>query len=107
LLKVVAGAETNLGSHALTPVASETHTIKLQIRDAAKKVFVDTVERISSADNAITATGKAGVKWVGAQTSTTTIHMDDFSVNDLAGGGGSFSEDYGSFPMRVPDARKR
>jgi hypothetical protein len=60
LLKMVAGASTLLGTYAVA-AGLQTYTLKLEIRDATKKLFLDGVERISSSDNAIAAAGKAGV----------------------------------------------
>lgn len=61
LRKVVAGVDTLLGSYEAT--FNTTHTIKLEITDATKKVYVDDVERISSTDNALTSAGTWGVAW--------------------------------------------
>jgi hypothetical protein len=57
---MVSGAQATLGTYA-GDSPSTTRAVKLQIRNAAKKVFIDGVERISSADNAITATGNPGL----------------------------------------------
>lgn len=84
LNKDVATVVTNVGSSALTAVDGETHAIMAQIRDSAKKVFLDTIEIITSADNAITSNGPGGVGFVGAQTTTDGIHIDNFVVTDLA-----------------------
>jgi hypothetical protein len=59
LHKRVAGALTVLGTFNATLSASTA--LKLEIRNAAKKVYVGGTERISSTDNAITSAGKAGV----------------------------------------------
>jgi hypothetical protein len=69
LFKCVAGVFTSLGTYALG-VASAT--IKLQVTDAAKKVFVNGTERISSADNALTSAGKAGMRHVANYATTVT-----------------------------------
>lgn len=77
LQKVIAGAGTGLGSYtgdSLSP--SVTRTIKLELFDASKKVYIDTVERISSADNAITATNYGGLR------GRTVGLMDDFLVQE-------------------------
>lgn len=62
LYRIVAGVSTLLGFFAGDDPSGAARIVKLQIRDAAKKVFVDGVERISSADNAIAAAGRAGVR---------------------------------------------
>lgn len=63
LSKNVGGTETTLGTYAQALVSGTTYVLKLEIRNATKKLFVDGVERVSSTDNSITAAGKAGV-WV-------------------------------------------
>ena len=59
--KVVTGTLTNLGTFTDEWANSTSRAVKLQIRDAAKKAFIDGVERISSANNDITAAGKCGI----------------------------------------------
>ena len=61
-------------------------TVLLQLRNAAKKVFIGGVERISSTDNTITATGKAGFIDAYSQTGT-SVYWDNFVVTDAAAGG--------------------
>lgn len=98
LLKLVAGTATVLATFAQALTVSQTYTVKLQIRDAAKKLFIDGVERISSADNAITAAGRAGVRMAdngggdaaGLQLASITGADADTSVHRsvvLSGGG--------------------
>jgi len=92
--KVVAGTATNLGTYTQALTLSQSYTVKLEIRDATKKVYIDGVERISSADNAITAAGKGGVRINASSNSGTDItgyHLDTFSVTDLSGGGSSIA----------------
>ncbi len=88
LNKLVAGASTSLGTFADTPTVSESHTAKLEIRDAAKKVYIDGVEQISSADNAVTSAGAAGMYFasLGTPTDSKAIHLDNFSASDPASG---------------------
>lgn len=85
LFKVVAGSFTELGTFGQTLADDTTYAIKLEIRDAAKKCYVNGVERISSADNAITATGFAGVRPYGAGSDTTGLHIDNFIATDVGG----------------------
>lgn len=79
--KVVSGTTTNLGSWAGALANSVDYTSKLEIRDAAKKVFIDGTERISSADNAITAAGAVGIR------GRSSGFINSIS-GDTAGGGG-------------------
>jgi hypothetical protein len=80
LYKVVSGTPTLLASAAYTWTVGQTYTIKLELRDAAKKVHVNGVEVLSSADNAITAVGRAGVRFTGAsgQSSAAGTHGSNF-----------------------------
>jgi hypothetical protein len=82
LFKTVAGVNTSLGTFNEALINGDERTIKLQIRDATKKVFIDGVERISSADNAITAAGRAGVRFSNALAGN--MEMDNFDASDVA-----------------------
>jgi hypothetical protein len=62
LAKRVSGTDTSLGTYTDALVNGNDRHIKLQIRTAAKKAFIDGVERISSADDAVTGVGKAGIR---------------------------------------------
>lgn len=87
LYKRVAGTFTLLGSYAFTPVTNTDYAIKLEIRDATKKVYLDGVERISSTDNAITAAGRVGARGnttTGAS-NTTGGHIDNLTATNPAG----------------------
>lgn len=84
LFKSVAGTATSLGTFSQTLTVDQVYRVLLQIRDATKKVFVDGVERISSADNAITAAGKAGIRCNNSSGNTTGVHIDNFSAADPA-----------------------
>lgn len=87
LYKRVGGAFTSLGTSAATLTTGVDYVIKLEIRNATKKLFVDGVERVSSADNALTAAGFAGVVGIGfAASNTTGMHLDTFTADDPAGG---------------------
>lgn len=91
LYKFVDGAATLLGTFTDLLIAGMPRRVKLEIRDAAKKVYIDGVERISSTDNAITDVGRAGLRLFRGDTNTTGIHLDNFTATDAAGGGEAFS----------------
>ncbi len=55
------GGATQIGSAAKTWTVGTVYVVKLQVRNATKKVFVDGVEVISSTDNSNTGVGKAGL----------------------------------------------
>lgn len=76
---------------AVAPVAGDSFTVKLEIRDATKKVYIDGVERISSATNGTTQTGSGGV--IGTATNETFgQHLDNFTATDVGGGGTTFTQ---------------
>lgn len=62
LIKRVAGTETVLDTFADALTAGTDRHLKLEIRTAAKKVYIDSVQRLTSADNSITGVGKAGIR---------------------------------------------
>lgn len=86
LYKCVTGSFSNLGTFSQTLSASTTYVCKLQIRDAAKKVYIDGVERISSADNAITAAGKAGLAFDTTVSTSGGYHTDNWIAQDPPAG---------------------
>jgi hypothetical protein len=88
LWKVVTGTETSLGTYTDSLSNGNTYHVKLEIRDATKKVFIDSVERISSANNDITAAGKAGITSNNSDWGfgTTGRPWDTFVATDLSGG---------------------
>jgi parallel beta-helix repeat protein len=70
-----------LGSFAQTLTVGQTYTLKLEVRNAQKKLFVNGVQRASSMDNAITRVGRVGVRQgPGSGSTTTGYHLDNFSV---------------------------
>ena len=58
--KVVANLHTELDT-AVSDVGTGTRTLKLEIRDATKKMFSDSVEKLTTFDNAVTQDGRAGI----------------------------------------------
>lgn len=92
LYKVVAGTATLLGSYDHTFANGDE--IAFECYDAAKKVYANGAEVISSADNAITGAGNAGVWWgmftnaMGSYHLRAEVEYGDFFVSE-AGSGGS------------------
>jgi hypothetical protein len=88
LVKCVAGVITSLGTANIgetAPVAC-----KLEIRDATKKLFTGGVQRISSADNALTDAGEAGIGWgnlvgVGGDDADPGVRISELIVTQEAG----------------------
>ena len=87
LFKRVSGTFTLLGSYSQSFSVGQSRTVKLEIRDTAKKVYIDGTERISSTDNAITAAGKAGIRDNTGQATTTGYHIDNYVATDLSSSG--------------------
>lgn len=82
LYKAIAGSFTELGSSSVdTPTAGDT--VKLEIKGASKKLFVNGVERISSSNNDITDAGKAGFRTWGTDTAS---YLDNWQVEEVGGG---------------------
>lgn len=77
------GAVTILATYTGDSPDAATRTVMLEIRDATKKVFIDSVERISSTDNTYTAAGEPGlILW-----SENNMHWyDNWSSTDVGGG---------------------
>lgn len=81
LYKANAGSLTSLGTYSIVaPAVSSTITIKLEIRDAAKKVYVNGTERISSANNDITVAGSVVVGLDGGGSTVTGMHFDSLTA---------------------------
>lgn len=80
LYKIVAGSATLLGTWSEALANGDSRTVKLEIRNATKKLYVNGAERISSADNEITGAGKAGTRAYGND-----MELDDFSASDPVG----------------------
>lgn len=62
LLVTNAGASTTLGTYTWSPTANTDYTIRFEVKDATKKVFLNGTERISSVNNDVTAAGKIGIR---------------------------------------------
>lgn len=82
LYKVVNGSFSLLGQDTTTLTYGQEYSIKLEIRDATKKAYVDGVEKLSSTDNAITAAGRAGIRF---STSGSLSQIDNFTATDAGG----------------------
>ena len=83
LYKTVAGAFTSLGTYSTLPAVNDV--FKLECKDATKKLFINGIERISSANNDVTAAGYAGIRGYGTSANT---HIDVWLAEQAASGGG-------------------
>ena len=78
--------DTDSTTHGTTLTVSQTYHLKFEVRNATKKLFVDSVELLSTTDNTITGAGKAGVRGSDG-TSTTSYHLDNLTAYDPVVGG--------------------
>lgn len=75
------GSYTLLGTSNNAYSVGQTIHVKLQIRDASKKIIVDGTTLVTSVDNTLTATGKAGlVLGSVVQSLTTGVQIKNFTV---------------------------
>jgi hypothetical protein len=86
LYKFVSGTPSLLDSVSATLTNSTNYSVKLEIRNATKRLYVNGVLTLSSADNAITATGRAGIRFVASST-LNGLEIDNFVATDVGGGG--------------------
>jgi len=84
LYRQVLGVFTSIGTYSGDSPSGTTRTVKMEIRDATKKIFIDGTERISSTDDTVTAVGSAGIAFVGYSSE----RVDNFLFADAGGGGG-------------------
>lgn len=85
--KRVAGSFTLLGSFKETLELETAYPIVCEIRDAAKKLYVKGVERVSTTDNAVTDAGVVGLRHTGSNDSDAEgIHVSSLTATDAGGG---------------------
>ena len=82
-LSRLSGGETVLATYAAPEVAGTTDTVKLEIRNASKKIYLNGVVVGSSTDNAITGAGRVGIYMPYETSQTTGRHYDNFIATDL------------------------
>lgn len=78
------GSITDLGSYT-GDSPTTPRTGKVALRNATKKFYIDTVERISSTDNTITGAGQFGIGTYYSDTAT-GCYLDDYSAQDASSG---------------------
>jgi hypothetical protein len=95
LWKFVSGVATELGSYDATLAVNDV--IKLEIRDATKKVYINGIERISSTDNALTNAGTWGIYFGDFNGAGDGAHLrmvwelDDFLAEEPGGSGATWA----------------
>ncbi len=78
---------TNIGQYVQALTNSTAYTVKLEIRTASQKAYIDGVLRITATDTTHTAVGKCGLSGYAGTTApadATGIHHDDFTCTDLS-----------------------
>ncbi|HXG72832.1 MAG TPA: hypothetical protein VNJ04_19730 [Gemmatimonadaceae bacterium] len=81
---VLNGTFTTLSVINAALIAGQTYAIKLEIRDASKKTYVDGVQVNSSTSNTITDAGRVGLReHTGATSATTGKHIDRIWATNL------------------------
>lgn len=86
LWNVVDDHYASLGSCSLTLLASHTYNFVLRVRDTTKHAVVDGVQCTSATNNDVSTKGKAGLSTYSsttADTNSTGIHYDNFTVTDV------------------------
>lgn len=84
LFKNVAGTRTQLGTWNGNLTNNTEYPLKLEIRTAAKKVYVDSVERISSSDDSLTGNNYAGIVLNGSAGGNTQTRVTSFLSESVA-----------------------
>lgn len=83
LWKAVVGVYTVLGTFSQTLTASNSYNAMLDMRGTTIRAVIDGVERVNTADSAITNVGLAGTS-LARSDDTTGYHMDNFLVQSDA-----------------------
>lgn len=81
LYEVTGGVTTMVASQAVTTVnVGETHTLRLECRDALKRVLWDGVSVATSTNNAVTAAGFPGLRFAATtgESATAGSHYESF-----------------------------
>lgn len=83
LMKFISGVLTEIDTQ-VTPTVNIGDVIRLECKDAAKKVFLNAAEIMSSADNEITGIGQVGVGGGGSVWTLDTLNVDQKFDNFVA-----------------------
>lgn len=103
LFKFVGGTATQLGSTSSQSLTDETaYAHKLRMVGTTIEGYKQGSgsPTVSVTDSAISAAGKAGMRWVGTgELNTTGLHIDNFSADDVGGGAYSMAAATGTFAL--------
>jgi hypothetical protein len=83
---VNAGVFTVLNTSADTLTVTQTYHLRVVCTDAAKTLYVDGVQKCTTATNALTPAGKAGLRLFGAtnpMTNSIGVHADNFELPEV------------------------
>lgn len=89
LYRFVNGSLSQIGNVSYSVTTGQTIHLKLEVRNASKRVLVDGVEVISSPDNTITHAGRVGIQSYRDKYDPAPgigVHVDNFTATDLSGG---------------------
>lgn len=80
---------STLATSAATLTVGQTYHVKLEIRNATKKAYIDgsPTALLTSSDNNVTAAGRAGFRLFGGNGATTNsngYHLDNFATSDTS-----------------------
>jgi hypothetical protein len=75
-----------LGTYDQSLAAGSTTTMRFEVRNASKKLYVNEIEVISSADNGLAGAGRVGLWMQDFATDSTGLHLDDFEAYPPGGG---------------------
>jgi phenylalanyl-tRNA synthetase beta subunit len=81
--KRVASTFTELGAAATGPAGGNTYTVRLEVRNATKTLFIDDVQTLQSADNALATAGVPAIRVATVASATTTgAHYDSITASN-------------------------
>ncbi len=83
---VNASVYTFLGTCSVTFADASDHAVRLEVRDAVKKLYYDSTLCVKSTDNSVTAAGHVGIGIYTpsvAATNTTSFHLSDIEGRDV------------------------
>ena len=90
IFKTVGGTPTELASGAMSAEIAANDILMFEVRDATKKLYKNAAEELSTANNDITASGRAGFglgnAWISTDDISTSWKTDNFEIDEVAGG---------------------
>ncbi len=91
IFKTVGGTPTELASGAMSAEIADNDILMFEVRDATKKLYKNAGEELSTSNNDITASGRAGFglgnAWVSTDDIVNAWDTDNFELDEVVGGG--------------------